>query len=99
MKISTQKRNGKKGGRPKSNTYNTTFKVPGFGKIILTEKQYYLLIERYGDSLLEQALSILESWLSTSYAGDKYLGKNNYAHFRSDGWLINEARHISKQQI
>ena len=42
--------------------------------------------------LIKKALSILDSWLKTGgIASKKYVGKNNYAHFRSDGWVINTA--------
>ena len=85
-------RNGKKGGRPESDKYITTFVIPDFDTIILTEKQYNNLLERYGNALLKKALIILNNWLKTKPAGVKYKGKNNYALFRSDGWLINTAR-------
>ena len=50
------------------------------------------LIEKYGYELLRKALLILEEWLKSSPEGEKYRGKNNYAHFRSDGWVINSAK-------
>ena len=54
-------------------------------------------LERYGYDLLRRALLILDSWLkSGSRPAAKYVGKNNYAHFRSDGWVVNEAR-LSKK--
>lgn len=88
----SSKVNGKKGGRP---TYekvkNMTFKDVEL--IILTPNQYGTLLEKYGYKLLMQALMILENWFRTSPEGEKYIGKNNYAHFRSDGWVINEAKH------
>ena len=89
----SSKRNGKKGGRPVSNK-QLQVALPEFNLVILTQVQYGTLLERYGNALLEKALSILQNWLKTSPEADKYRGKNNYAHFRSDGWVINEAKHL-----
>ena len=34
-----------------------------------------------------------DKWLkSGSKASSQYIGKNNYAHFRSDGWVVNTAK-------
>lgn len=85
-------KNGKKGGRPISDTYISTFDIPDFKTVILTEKQYNNLLNRYGEALLNKALEILNNWLNTKPFGIKYKGKNNYAHFRSDGWVINTAK-------
>lgn len=87
--------NGKKGGRPGVNSYVSTFIIPEFNTVILTEQQYNNLTERYGVTLFNKALEILEDWLSTSPIGSKYKGKNNYAHFRADGWIINTAKHAN----
>ena len=84
--------NGKKGGRPNKNSYVSSFTIPGINTVILTEHQYNTLIERYGCKLINIAIQILERWLKSSPVGCKYRGKNNYAHFRSDGWLINTAK-------
>ena len=92
-------KNGKKGGRPSSSSYNNTFVIPNINLVILTERQYKVLVKRYGLTLISHALSILDYWLKTSQLAIKYRGKNNYAHFRSDGWVINEARLTSTQQI
>lgn len=83
--------NGKKGGRP---VYNSQMKMalPNIELVILTPSQYGSLLEKYGYELLNKALSILEDWLKNSPQGDKYRGKNNYGHFRSDGWVINLAK-------
>ena len=85
-------KNGKKGGRPDVNQYISTFIIPEINTVILTEHQYYTLVERYGFTLFHKALKILDNWLQSSPLGEKYKGKNNYAHFRNDGWVINEAR-------
>lgn len=83
--------NGKKGGRPKSD-FKIRIELPEINLVILTPSQYNSLIEKYGYELIDKALKILEQWLSSSPKGEKYRGKNNYAHFRSDGWLINSAK-------
>lgn len=97
----SSKLNGKKGGRPIGNI-DAKIDLPDIELIILTPTQYGTLLEKYGYSLVNVALKILENWLKTSPQGEKYRGKNNYAHFRSDGWLINTAKQgiaQTKQQI
>ena len=84
--------NGKKGGRPCVEKYITKIALDGVNTVILTEWQYNKLIDRYGFVLVGKALKILDEWLMLSPVGSKYKGKNNYAHFRSDGWLMNTAR-------
>jgi hypothetical protein len=89
------KHNGKKGGRP---IISSSLKVelPNVNLVILTPNQYTSLIEKYGCELLEKALIILDKWLASGgKASEKYIGKNNYAHFRADGWVINSALHIN----
>ena len=83
--------NGRKGGRPKYEA-NLRIELPEINFVILTPNQYGSLIERYGYELIQNALNILENWLKTSPSAEKYRGKNNYAHFRSDGWVINSAK-------
>ena len=86
------KYNGKKGGRPKQDS-KIRIELPNIERVILTPSQYGLLLEKYGLDLLNRALYILDEWLlSGSKQASKYIGKNNYAHFRSDGWVINAAR-------
>ena len=90
------KLNGRKGGRPKQDS-KIRIELPDIDLVILTPTQYGSLLERYGYDLLRRALLILDSWLkSGSRPAAKYVGKNNYAHFRSDGWVVNEAR-LSKK--
>ena len=84
--------NGKKGGRPKQDS-RIRIELPDIDLVILTPTQYGSLIEKYGYELLRKSLLILDQWLkSGSKTAKQYVGKNNYAHFRSDGWLVNEAR-------
>ena len=87
----SSKENGKKGGRPVSES-SIRIRIANICFVILTPEQYKTLVEKYGYNLLTCALSILEDWLKSSPKGEKYRGKNNYAHFRSDGWLINLAK-------
>ena len=85
------KSNGKKGGRPKQDS-KIRIELPAIELVILTPNQYNSLLEKYGYELIEKALKILDSWLKKgSKASLRYKGKNNYAHFRSDGWVINTA--------
>ena len=62
--------------------------------VIITEKQYNLLIRKYGFDIIKNAILILENWLKTNPSAYRHRGKNNYAHFRSDGWVINEAKRV-----
>lgn len=86
--------NGKKGGRPMNEKCkNERYKLDNVNNfVILTENQYNTLIEKYGLSLISKAFLIFDDWLSNSRIGIKYTGKNHYAYFRSDGWLINAAK-------
>ena len=84
--------NGKKGGRPKQDS-SIRIELPEIDLVILTPNQYNSLVEKYGYALLRKALLILDNWLkSGNKSALKYIGKNNYAHFRSDGWVVNEAK-------
>ena len=86
------KRNGQKGGRPKQDS-TIRIELPDIDVVILTPTQYGSLLEKYGYELLRKALLILDEWLkSGSKYSSKYVGKNNYAHFRTDGWVVNEAK-------
>ena len=86
------KQNGKKGGRPKQDS-KIRIELPDIDLVILTPTQYGSLVEKYGYELLRKAVLIFDSWLkSGSKISNKYVGKNNYAHFRSDGWVVNEAK-------
>ena len=89
------KKNGQKGGRPKQNS-EIYINIPDIKFVMLTQEQYDKLYQHYGSKILKKAVSILDNWfMSGSPKAAKYLGKNNYAHFRSDGWVINEAIKIS----
>lgn len=84
--------NGKKGGRPRQDS-KIRIELPNVELVILTPEQYGLLLSKYGEELLTKAIFILENWFKGGGKySKKYVGRNNYAHFRSDGWVINEAR-------
>ena len=83
--------NGKKGVRPKAD-FALRVEIPVINFVILTPKQYNSLIEKYGYKLIDKTLKILANCLIVSPLICKYFRKNNYAHFRSDGWLINMAK-------
>ena len=86
------KSNGKKGGRPKQDS-KIRIELPEIELVILTPTQYNSLLEKYGYDLLRKAILILDEWLkSGSKYAKQYIGKNNYAHFRTDGWVVNEAK-------
>ena len=91
MRRYSSQRNGRKGGRPKVTNQNN-FKLPNITLVILTQYQYEALLEKYGYKLITNALNIFEEWLKSSPEGAKYRGKNNYGHFRNDGWVINSAK-------
>lgn len=91
-KQEASRNNGKKGGRPSQDS-TICIELPEINLVILTQTQYNSLVEKYGYMLIKKALMILDNWLETGgHASAKYVGKNNYGHFRSDGWLLNEAK-------
>ena len=86
------KYNGQKGGRPKNDS-GIRIEIPDINLVILTPTQYGSLLEKYGYELLRRALFVLEEWLNRGGKySEKYLGKNHYAYFRKDGWVINAAK-------
>lgn len=90
--MSASKHNGKRGGRPRQDS-EIRIILPDIDLVILTPTQYGSLLEKYDYELLNRALLILDKWLkSGSKPAEKYIGKNNYAHFRTDGWVMNAAR-------
>ena len=94
IRLKTSRENGKKGGRPKQDS-NIRIELPDIELVILTPTQYGSLVEKYGYELLRKSLLILDSWLKEGgKSTKKYIGKNNYAHFRADGWVVNTAKRI-----
>jgi len=91
-KVWFRQNNGKKGGRPRQDS-QIYINIPKIKWVNLTSNQYKSLIKRYGGEIVDKAIVLLDNWLdSGSSNAIKYLGKNNYGHFRSDGWVINEAQ-------
>ena len=91
--------NGRKGGRPKQDS-SIHITLPDINLVMLTSEQYNLLLEKYGVSILKQALKILDNWLiHGGISSEKYVGRNNYAHFRSDGWVLNEAKRLAAKSL
>lgn len=82
--------NGKMGGRPIYDMQEK-FEIPDIQFVILTPNQYSSLLEKYGYDILQKAICILDNWLKSSPKAERYRGKNNYGHFRADGWVINSA--------
>lgn len=67
--------------------------IDGIEYVNLTEEHYEKLIDKYGDELTLKAISLLDTWLSKKGKSAKqYIGKNHYAHFRSDSWVIQNAK-------
>ena len=90
--------NGKKGGRPKDDD-SPKKELDNIDNVILTEKQYDKLIEKYGDAVTHKAISLLDNWLAKGSPTAKgYIGKNHYAHFRSDNWTIKQAEEYIKEE-
>ena len=85
------RKNGKKGGRPSYNNINES-ELTNTTFVILTQNQYNTLLGKYGYKIIKKALMIFEQWLKSSPNAEKYRGKNNYGHFRADGWVINSAK-------
>ena len=95
IKLKSSRENGKKGGRPKQDS-SIRIELPEIELVILTPVQYEFLLKKYGYELIKKSLLILDNWLKKGGKNsEKYVGKNNYGHFRSDGWVINYAKRNS----
>lgn len=78
-------------GRPKQDS-KIRIILPGITEVIITPNQYQILVAKYGIEIITFAIKLLDDWLNShSPVANKYVGKNNYAFFRSDGWVVNEA--------
>lgn len=77
-----------------SSTNNAPRKIiEGVSFVNLTEEQYDKLIDKYGEIFAKKAINVLDGWLSKgSKTAKQYIGKNHYAHFRSDSWVIQKTR-------
>lgn len=67
--------------------------INGIEYVNLTEEQYNKLTDKYGEKLALKAINVLDYWLSKgSKSAKQYIGKNHYAHFRNDSWVMQKAR-------
>lgn len=89
-----KKNSGRKKVKPQEST-----EIKNAPNVNLTQKQYENLIKKYGQVFTRNAIGILNTWFAgKTRTVKKFLGKNNYAHFRSDGWLIAETDRILSQE-
>lgn len=66
----------------------------------LTEEDYNKLCDKHGSTLINTGIKILDNWLSKGgKSAQSYLGKeyNHKGHFRSDSWVLNEAKKLISQ--
>lgn len=69
--------------------------LDGIDFVNLTETDYDKLLEKYGEAVLNKAISLLDEWLGKKgTTARQYLGKNHYAHFKVDSWAIQRAKEI-----
>lgn len=90
--------NGCKGGRPKDE--DSPRKIfEDYETVILTESQWEKIVAKRGEELALAMVKILDNWLSLNGTTAKqYVGKNNYGHFKGDGWVLNEAKKLVEQE-
>ena len=63
----------------------------------LTEEDYTKLCDKHSSNIIDTGIKILDNWLiKGGKSAQSYLGKdyNHKGHFRSDSWVINEAKKI-----
>ena len=91
-------RNGCKGGRPKDD--DSPRKDFGeYETVILTETQWTKILAKYGENLALKMVKVLDDWLSIGgHNAKQYIGKNNYAHFRKDYWVYQEAKKLLEKE-
>ena len=91
-------KNGCKGGRPKDE--DSPRKIfEDYETVILTESQWEKIVAKRGEELALAMVKILDNWLSLNGTTAKqYVGKNNYGHFKGDGWVLNEAKKLVEQE-
>lgn len=67
-------------------------KIEDIEYVRLTESQYQKLVDLYGIEVITEAIKIFDNWLARKGSTQsKYLGRNNYGHFRKDSWVIQAA--------
>ncbi len=86
-------KNGCKGGRPKDDDSPRKDFGEDIENVILTESQWERIVAKRGERLALKMVEVLDEWLTIGGANAKqYLGKNNYGHFKADGWVLNQAK-------
>lgn len=92
-------KNGCKGGRPKDEESPRKDFGEDIENVTLTESQWERIVAKRGEKLAYQMVKVLEEWLAIGGATAKqYIGKNNYGHFKSDGWVYQEAKKIIEKE-
>ena len=94
LSLNTKKKEKHRGGRKKVPITESIYIKEG--KLVnLTQKQYETLIRKYGYIFIKNAISIFNSWLEqNTKISKRYSNKNNYANFRSDGWVIHQTEKL-----
>jgi hypothetical protein len=91
-------KNGVKGGRPNDNDA-PRIDIKDVEYVNLTEPQYKRACEKFGENIVNKAISCLESWLALKgRTQEQYLGKNHYGFFKSDNWVIKKAQAAIKEE-
>lgn len=91
---SKRKTQNNKGGRRKVSV-NECIKLKENELVNLTKNQYSKLIHKYGYLFIKNAINIFNEWLKqNTNISKRYLDKNNYAHFRIDGWVIAQTQKV-----
>lgn len=80
------------GGRPKDDD-SPLMKLPDIDCVNITESQYKRACEKFGETVTDKAITILDSWLARGgKTQQQYIGKNHYGFFKSDNWIIKNAQ-------
>ena len=91
-------KNGCKGGRPKDDD-SPRKDFEEYETVILTETQWTKILAKYGENLALKMVKVLDDWLSIGgHNAKQYIGKNNYAHFRKDYWVYQEAKKLLEKE-
>lgn len=85
---------GKKGGRKKCEIPKPIVNITDIEFVRLTEDDIEKLKAKYGESLINSAIHILDNWLATSTPTAKKAKQANdhYGYFRKDSWVLEAAR-------
>lgn len=91
-------KNGCKGGRPKDeDSPKKDFDEDCL--VTLTENQWERIVAKRGEKLAIKMVEVLDDWLSIGGTNAKqYIGRNNYGHFKSDGWVFQTAKKIIEEE-